>query len=499
MNPKNEKDPLELPIEYYDPFKLDHLGNRGIITQINISHFTYRYRSRSIWPKMQDRLLNVNGYPIKICAFDILGLVQSIKDENGTIINYNGMDAEAMWILLEASNFSRVYVSPPEGEMFGGRLPNGSSSGQLWVMENQLADIAVNTRMIQDYGSNMANFLQSTGDIRFNFLTPERGYAKRIAFLNILDRNTYLFISIAYLSVFGVWVYMNKIRSSMEKRSKFWRMDFIKDALVIFGTSALVSQPWPKNTQERILLSSMVLLSLVIGCSYQGTMYKILATQQASLNYETLESLEQSDLELLITLSFKPNSYIRLGNNIYDKILKKATFVTDVKSSIKRVMEKKDAAMMIQESSLDMYQSMVFNTQTGENIIHKVGQPFKIGSGGFMSHKMCPYMHRLNDVLLHMIAGGLILQKKRELHKLIYLNLLKRPRIDYGLTMFNMSELSIIFKSLYLGLALSSCVFILEIIIHGFINHKTSSKITMTKFRYKYSNKKHNKVLLIKR
>lgn len=481
MNQRTENKELELPVYFYNPFPFDHFGNRGIIVTINISHMTYRYRSKTIWPKMLTRYLNVYGYPIKICIFEILGLVQAVKDNNGEIINYKGMDAEIVWMLLEASNFSRHYISPPAGHMFGGRLPNGSSSGQLWVMENQLADIAANTRMIQDYGSEMATFLQSTGDIDFNFMTPELGSATRLEFLKIFDNMTYFLICISYASILTTWIYIKIYqRKNHKKSAPLYKIDIIRSALIIFGISTLVSQTWPKSNQEKFLLTSMILVSMVLGSSYQGIMYKMLASEETSLNYETLKCLEQSNLELLITLSFKPNSYVELGNFIFDRILKKATFVTDVSGSIQRVMQEKNVAMMIQETSLEMYQSKYFDPQTGSNIIHKVEQSFKTGPGGYMTHKMSPFQYRLNDVILNMLAGGLTLHKEQERRTLIYLNSLKRPRIDDddAAATFKMSELSVIFKAYFFGLVIGICVFIIEIIF----GYQQNSKVRVITF-----------------
>lgn len=463
---KNEVTKLEIRMIYYDPFKFSKTAIRGRVFNLNISS-DQGDKISLIRTKMQNRLSNVHGYPIKICIFEITDMIVSIRDESGAIIEYDGILTKTFKILAESSNFTKTYLSPPANEMYGGRFLNGSSNGQLRIMENQLADIAVNLRIIKDYGSNMAIFLHSLDDVVYEFMTPEMGYAKRLYYENILDKTTYCFIAFGYVSILFMLVLMKKIRCWIKtgKILKTRDVDIAKYAVVIYGLLTLVSQPWPRNTQERILIISSTLVAIIVACSYQGTMYKMLSTQKTSLNYENLDELEQGKLELLASLTFKPNLNTVLENKASDRILKKATFITDIRGSIKRVATKEDAAIVIRDVVIDMYQAKYFDNKTGLNKFHKVAQPFISGSGGYMTHKMCPYIHRLNSIILHMMASGLVLREYKDLKRSVYLQLLKRPKfVGESDLMFKMSELQIVFECFCFGMAFSFCVFIIEII-----------------------------------
>lgn len=68
-----------------------------------------------------------------------------------------------------------------------------------------------------------------------------------------------------------------------------------------------------------------------------------------------------------------------------------------------------------------------------------------------------------------MLAGGLILQKEREMYRNMQISLLRRPHgEEKDIKTFKMDELRMIFNILMIGLALSFIVFLLEIIVFNY-------------------------------
>lgn len=316
----------------YDPFSRN-VDDFGEVLLVKLRSHNYLTQIKMFIGNIASALHDVKGYPIRICIFEIQGQVKALKSENGTIVGYTGGNIQEISLILNASNFSQTYVFPPTGEGYG-TIHNGTPTGQVWVMEKGLADISANMRMIMLPNLVKSTFLYSTGDLVAVFMTPKQRDFFKMQYLNILDENVYIMIALSHSLVLITWLVNDIIRKKMvsAKIHKFSTTSTIIMRLI--GSATLVAL---NLLYEKILFGSMLLIALVLSCSYQGTMYKFLSIGKVSGDINTLNGVLQTNLEIMLSASNKPEPNYKFRDNIYDKILKKATFVTNIKASLDKV------------------------------------------------------------------------------------------------------------------------------------------------------------------
>lgn len=323
----------------YDPFSIRKDNNRyGQLKTVNLRSHDYLTQIKYFVNNITTILHNVNGYPIKICIFEIQGQVKALRGSNKMITGYTGGNIKQISLILNASNFSQSYVFPPVGESYG-TMHNGTSTGQVWVMEEGLADISANMRMIMLPNLNRSTFLYSTDDLVAVFMAPKQEDVYKMEYLGILDETVFILIALAHTLVFFMWILSDIVMRKI-KNYKTRKVGYIslKVGLILFGAATSVAQPKINLLYERILLGSILLMSFVLSCIYQGTMYKFLSMGKVSADINTLNGVLNSNLEIMLTASNIPEEGYKYRDNVYDKILQKATFVTDIKGSLDKVI-----------------------------------------------------------------------------------------------------------------------------------------------------------------
>lgn len=329
-----------ISIVIYDPFWINLNNTRGKITERTLVLATFKYIIKSTIKKLKNLLFDVKGYPIRVCIFEIQGQVKIIKNSDGTI-RYTGSNLEMLSLILDSSNFTQTYVSPPPGTNFGGNF-NGTPTGQIWMMETGQADVVSNMRMIVDFNLKNSTFLTGIEDSTFRFMTHRVGEKYQVEYLKIFQGYLYIFIALSHMSVLSIWVYGRRLKQDfIKKYSLSKKQDSMRIFMLLFGAATMVAQPSPKLVYERFLFGSMLLLSLVLSCTYQGIMYKFLSIGRKSLDINTLEGLVNSNLDIIISMSYKPPPYVVLDDSPHDMLLKKATYITNIKENLDKVRPKK--------------------------------------------------------------------------------------------------------------------------------------------------------------
>lgn len=81
-----------------------------------------------------------------------------------------------------------------------------------------------------------------------------------------------------------------------------------------------------------------------------------------------------------------------------------------------------------------------------------------------------PYKDKFDEMLIRIRESGLVFKWRKDFYYSLIVDTLKRKYEPHEHNVYTMNELNFIFISLCISECLCSCIFVLEIIVHHWIN-----------------------------
>lgn len=174
--------------------------------------------------------------------------------------------------------------------------------GSIGQVERDEVDISINSRIVFDYNTTNCLFLFPIFSTKLQFLVPKainRLYIIK-SLLSLFEPSVvYLMSMIIFLlpPVYSlvtyyehIWIFKTKKKINFESLTKPY--------IHLLGVLFFVSQRLPRTPTMRIVTASVFFFALIFGNVIQGSIIRILNSNQNSDRIRTLDQLFESSLKI---------------------------------------------------------------------------------------------------------------------------------------------------------------------------------------------------------
>lgn len=412
----------------------------------------------------KERMSNLYGYPLRINVFDVMMLCRVIEKKK-----YELACSEILYTIKRLMNMTLEYVEPNDGEEFGYIHSNGTYMGSLGEVEYERVDISVVLRSIAEYKEALnLYFLTPVIIVKFCFVVPNNFYPLTFEVFphKFVDNITLVLVIFSMFMLILVTYVIDTLTKS--------RTSIIKIALSYFSLYNNVSiVSTPTKLYSRLLCGTMLIFTIIMSNSYQGSIIRQLNTMGSAANIETIEQLLASDL--IIRVPSGPDKYIRdfqsFPKESRQKRLIDKQIVTETSSAIqiKYAAYDRKAAIMCPNFFIEIYETIFLSNVTGESLINYVPECVFEYYMSVMVPKSSPFINHFNRIIQLVIEAGLIeyqYDRGKAESKLAYTRQVKEG-IFFEKTerLLSMKELQTLFTYYCIWLGIAFIVLIIEIIV----------------------------------
>ncbi|XP_058840353.1 uncharacterized protein LOC131695829 [Topomyia yanbarensis] len=425
-----------------------------------------------------NRVSNLNGYTLTIAMHESEGSMSAFDCvlENLTL---SDIDMEILMIIKEKMNFTISFVASELELSMGYIFPNGSLAGSLGLIENNQIDMAANSRIIYNYGTSNLLYLNHIGREKLVFLVPSdyfKNRDKRIIFINPF--------SIAYLIVnFILALTIPLISFTLEKYLHYLgiqqeRADFGNCALQILGIIYNISGKLPKAPKRRWILFGLLVYNIVSYPVWQAVTIRYLNSDNHHLNnINNIDELLESNLTLKVSNYHRQmvtHASSHSLNPNYRELTARLTTenTTSIRAAIQQIIIQRDSAFLISHIYVPLIKSGSNKWIHGHSSgVYAISEPVYEFYKAMVVPKTSPFWRSFNEIIIRCVQSGFIdYQRKRvqivvnqlEIRHQLALEMKNNKRV------FDMEVLWIFFVFYLLMVALSTVVFVLEIIVHRY-------------------------------
>lgn len=208
-----------------------------------------------------------------------------------------------------------------------------SLTGELRDIEDGLADIGMNNRLLSNMNSTNCAFLNPVFVTQMKYMiakSPKQLKLLHYHSVQAFDQKTRWIYLITYTILLFAWYLTNILRNKIvyEPQAK---TDFLKLVLITLGIQCSTSVSIKKNLpwHQRILICSCLVGALIKCNAFQGAIICNLNLPKKSFDINTLEQLLQSDKNItaftVIPDLFKPNENESNVNQIQKRLYQRQT------------------------------------------------------------------------------------------------------------------------------------------------------------------------------
>lgn len=415
------------------------------------------------------RLKNLNGHKLKINIFDF---PMVSKEEKG---KFTYSDGELVRLMAEKMNFNTIYIVPLSGQpLYGYQLTNGTFVGSLAAMEYEKIDLVANARMIENYNTTKATFLQSIVSSKYVFFIQKRETRKELM-ISIYTRydSTSKFIALItltclpfiYYAIFNLEVYMS---------GRFKKISLVKSFLYSVAFQCNISMAFVSFTSTRIIVVSSLFYAMIVTSLFQGTIIKNLNTGQKIGEIKSTEDLLNFDLKLLFPPTLASVLKEQSGDRLRTKLsnLAKTNAAIDLEDGIAQLKTDITVALLWTDMYSSNYLNRFFDNETGENYIETVpGVVFEFYVAP-MVPKSSPFLENLNDIILRYVEYGFHFHHLRKAfadNEMIWIQRIKNGKTPHGRSLaISFKDIVASFKFLLILLTICFFVFFVELVFNHF-------------------------------
>lgn len=377
-------------------------------------------------------------------------------------------------------------------DSFGYGLENGTFTGTIGRLISLKSEVAFTSFFIKDYLTRAIDFTPSlySDDLCCIVRKAEKKPASILPLL-CFDPLLWIVLLVGIFFCAGVWIIVRMLNESkpltelylMQKRNtknrisagdRFNRcnnvlggpkylqyLQILIDCFII-SLSAPVRR-FPRVSSERIFISAICLISLIFVSMFQSRLSAVFITPVYYEDINTLAQLDKSNL--FIELKYQAmldDLFPENSTEMIERLSKKLKLVTSAQSVMARVARDGGVATVTRKSTTKLDNSIYFT----KNQLNLVKECPRIYNLGFVYPKHSVFATRINEVLLDMVAGGLIDKFIREMYFNTTLSNVKQfgsYHID-SYKVFTLTDLQLAFYILGVGIIISGLFLLFEFV-----------------------------------
>lgn len=258
----------------------------SIRTKLSRHFLTFNSKRYSNW--------NKNEMRISLHPFSLAAKID-LKTCDPKSLRY--IDGEILKIFSQYFNFSMKLLINTKGGL-GTKLPNGSLTGALEMIENGTVDLLASGRIFMNYNSQNISFIYPSRQMTYVFAFPKTSWKD----VNILKKylksihwKLCLFIFSVIIFVPLIMVVIQHYQNPLEKHR------LTKNYQMIMSISLSVSTKLPKSWPLRWIVGSLLLPFVVISTLYASRMIAFFNDAKKDMqDINTIDELVKSGFEFTI-------------------------------------------------------------------------------------------------------------------------------------------------------------------------------------------------------
>ncbi|XP_052903222.1 uncharacterized protein LOC128310581 [Anopheles moucheti] len=451
--------------------------------------------NRDLTRFIDDRVNHLHGYPLNIAMHVSNGSTSAYDCILGTV-SFTDIDQEILSIMQKLMNFSMI-LHKNELELSIGYIhPNGTPVGTLGLIENNLVDLAANSRIIHNYNTKNLLYLHYISTEQLVFITPRNFFKNRDKTQVFINPFSVAYMLTNVLLSFGVPMIMflleyaaYKLDVPREKRN----YSFGTKVLNLVGIIYNVSVKLPRAARKRWIIVGLLVYNIVSYPIWQGVTIRYLhpSNQQVN-NINSLEELIETDLELKVSHYHEhivrhegPHFQNPVYNALSNRLSTKNT--SSLRDSIEQIIIHRNSALLIADEYVPLVLAGNYKWIPGKpDAIWPIQRPVYEFYKSMAVPKTSPFVGSFNGIILHCVEAGMNDRFMHQLETVVQLMKIRRIREhpsvpDY--IVFNMEHLQPLFVFYFAMLLLSSGIFLIELIVKR-IERARSSQIIQPVQKY---------------
>ncbi|XP_024947836.1 uncharacterized protein LOC107275120 isoform X2 [Cephus cinctus] len=395
----------------YNP--ISSFAGQDITGEIEIFKFESSDKAATTMAKIYARNLNnLHGYPLKVGMFERIPTSLRLVDKvdhgflhcKKTII-FTGIDGLMLDTVAEAMNFTTVIYRPTDGIEFGYQMQNGTYVGTLGDIVSKKIDVSFNAMFIKKYG-NDPNAIKFSSYVAFDKLCLVVPKASKIPqWLRIFQSFTptlWLYLGIVQIVCGATWYII-------QRRDRPSEINFL---VVLLDTTLLFAgapRHLPLITSGRILIGSLLLLSVTITGIFNGSLYKSFSTDSYYKDIDELKDVDESGLQIG---TGSPNLRDMFGcdndSEIMVNLRKKFSVIpsSDI-PAIERTAYFRNFSAVDRENDLLLRLNTKYIDRDGNHMLHIVSECPRTYSLGYAGHRNSIFFDRMNVIISRTMEAGL--------------------------------------------------------------------------------------------
>ncbi|XP_055615251.1 uncharacterized protein LOC129761552 [Toxorhynchites rutilus septentrionalis] len=425
---------------------------------------------------------NFNGFPLRIEMFHST-YSEAVTTSNGSVVDFTGVDAMVRQVFVETLNFTPIRI-PPDRDLFGDRLPNGSFNGALGRLSRHKSDIAFVGFFIKDYFSTGTEFTTGMYSDELCCLVKKASRVPEYLLpVTIFPPDVWLLLFFMGIVFTVAWIVIRTgIRMKVNYRTVWYQKrrlahlfnltNRIRDGslfrewtqILIDTYILLLSAPFQRFTRsgiERLLLFSLMMVSLIFTTMFQSELASVFVHPVYYRDIDSLQQLDQSGFK--IPVKYKgylddvfPANYSPTMESLRGKI----TYQPTSEAMLTVVARLGTIATVTRRTTLALDNAIYLSTKQ----LHMIPECPRSYNLAYVVSRHSILLEQINIVLLRMLNGGLVSHWISEMNYNVTIRDWERVR-ELGEPNFKtltIVDMQFPFYLLAIGLALSTGVFVVE-------------------------------------
>ncbi|CAO1436671.1 unnamed protein product [Diamesa hyperborea] len=419
----------------YNPFILNDDESRGQFWNLELNSATIEEAVKYIDGIYERKVKNLHGFSLNVIMFELEVTSKPILDGNS--VRYKFLDGVLAQMFQSYLNCRINFMTPRDNTNAGIRYANGSFTGVLLEMEKGTVDFSGNLKLMMPIGTTNTTFLKPIDTLNLKYMVPKCNSSViplNYTVLHLFNYQARLLFLMVFIFMVIVWHFLGVLKFNHNKSLRF--QDLL---LYIISTQSGVgvnARKFSRN-HDRIMLVSLLILSLIICNTFQGVITRNLSLPGKSKDINTLEGLIKSDLKLMALIQikdlFKPNADESNVNQIQKKLYQRQ--IIDF-SQMGHLVEdlgirRMKIGILARHYFLIQARAKYYDHETGEDTLHIVEETPITFYSTFIVPKKSPFIKIFNTAI-HLIRESGILEKALE-NALYEAELLRIERFKKGL------------------------------------------------------------------
>lgn len=394
----------------FNPFS----GNGDLRTpqfhRIHFSPFSFLNQLNEIKYFMMMRIDNLHKYPLKIYIFQFPMVSSPVYDDDKKIIKYDYIDGAITEILSEHLNFTPIYINrSDDGFTFGNIYPNGTFTGSLAALEYEKVDFVANSRLISNYKTNKAVFLQAIMVSKYRFIIQKRVKRRYMMLFPASQYDTPTWVIAMSLSAILPFIFhfVKIVEAKILNKTK--HLSFTDSYLHVVALHYNISVKHSKFSSARILAITIVFYALIATSIFTGTIIKNMNTSQTIGTIKTIQELLDLNYKLVITHTLTAILKEQSGNQLREKLgsIARTNSGVGTNEGLELLLGNKDVAFLWSDLYTGNYLNRFYDEISGDNKLEIIPQTAFEFYTASMAPKTSPFIEKFNEIILRFVEAGL--------------------------------------------------------------------------------------------